>query len=99
MARPFPGFERLIDLPRMVRYAAATWDWHRLHYDRDYASELGLDGPVVDGQMFGAFLSEHVLDHFGPATTVESMSFRFRQMVFAGETVVRRRLGDIARVR
>lgn len=82
-----PGFERTVDLTRMVRYAAATWDWHRLHYDGDHASALGFPGPVVDGQMFGAFLAEQVLDCFGPHTVVLSISFRFRAMVFAGETV------------
>ena len=87
LGEPVRGFERLVDPVRMVRYAAATWDWHHLHYDRDYAEGLGLVGPVVDGQMFGAFLAEHVLDHFGPKTRIESMSFRFREMVFAGETV------------
>ncbi len=87
LGEPVRGFERLVDPVRMVRYAAATWDWHHLHYDRDYAEGLGLAGPVVDGQMFGAFLAEHVLDHFGPTTRIEAMSFRFREMVFAGETV------------
>jgi acyl dehydratase len=81
------GFSRIIDQARMVMYAGATWDWHRLHYDAAYTSEIGLPGPIVDGQMFGALLAEHVLDYFGPSARLLSMSFRLRAMVFAGEAV------------
>lgn len=82
-----PGFSRTVDQIRMVMYAGATWDWHRLHYDTEYASELGLVGPIADGQMFGAYLAEQVLRYLGPMARLRSMSFRFRAMVFAGETV------------
>lgn len=81
------GFSRTVDQSRMVMYAGATWDWYRLHYDRAFAGELGLDGPLVDGQMLGAFLAEQILDHFGPAARIRTMSFRFRAMVFAGDTI------------
>lgn len=81
------GFSRIIDQTRMVMYAGATWDWHRLHYDAAYTGELGVPGPIVDGQMFGALLAEQVLDYFGSSARLRSMSFRLRAMVFAGDTV------------
>ncbi len=82
------GFSRTIDQIRMVMYAGATWDWHRLHYDVGYTREIGLPGPIVDGQMLGALLAEQVLDVFGPGARLVSMSFRFRAMVLAGDIVV-----------
>ncbi|NUU22822.1 MAG: hypothetical protein HOV68_15115 [Streptomycetaceae bacterium] len=71
----------------MVAYAGATWDWHRMHYDDTYTSGLGLPGPVVDGQVFGALLVEQVQDWLGPQARVASLHFRFRNLVFAGERV------------
>lgn len=84
---PVPPLERRIDLPDMVAYAGATWDWHRLHYDTAYAAEKQLPGPVVDGQVYGALLVEQLQDWLGPRTFVHRLSFTFRNLVFAGETI------------
>ena len=32
----------------LVAYGAATWDWHRLHYDLAYAQSKKLPGTLVD---------------------------------------------------
>lgn len=79
--------ERTLDLSRLVAYAGATWDWHCMHYDRDWATAAGLQAPVVDGQLLGALLAEQLTDHFGPQAFIRALEFRFRSMVFAGETV------------
>jgi acyl dehydratase len=81
------SLERTIELPDMVAYAGATWDWHRLHYDSAWLAERGLERPVVDGQLFGALLAEMVLDWAGPGAMLTALSFRFKGFVFAGETV------------
>ena len=81
------SLERTIELPDMVAYAGATWDWHRLHYDTAWLSARGLERPVVDGQLFGALLAEMVLDWAGEGATLTKLSFRFKNLVFAGETV------------
>lgn len=78
---------RTIDMVRVVAYAGATWDWHRLHHDQTEIRARGLPGPVVDGQMFGALLAEQALDWAGPDARVVQMEFRFSAMVHAGETV------------
>jgi acyl dehydratase len=82
-----PPLERALTQVRMVAYGAATWDWHRLHYDPAYAAARNLAGPIVDGQMFGALLAEALLDWLGPRAFVRRMTFRLRTTVFAGETV------------
>jgi acyl dehydratase len=82
-----PALERTIDLPDMVAYGGATWDWHRLHYDRDFTDRLGLPGPVVDGQMFGALLAKQLVDWLGPGALITSLAMRYKAMVMAGETV------------
>ena len=82
-----PILERRLGAERLVAYAGATWDWHRLHYDAGYIAQRGLPGPLVDGQMFGALLAEQAIDWFGPRARITRMSFRFAAMVFAGETV------------
>ena len=82
-----PPLERTIELRGMVAYAGATWDWHRMHYDSAYLRERGLPAPVVDGQVFGALLAEQLQDWLGPRAVLRGLHFRFKNLVFAGETV------------
>ena len=81
------SFERTIDLVDMVAYAGATWDWYKLHFDPEFVAAAKVPGPVVDGQVFGALFVELVQDWLGPACFVRTLSFTFRNLMFAGETV------------
>jgi len=76
-----------IGLARMMAYGAATWDFIRLHYDADYARELGFEAPFVDGQMLGGFLTQHVQDWAGPGAFLRKLAFRNRVMVYPGDSL------------
>ena len=82
-----PPLEQRITSHLMMAYGAATWDWHRMHYDQDYARALGFPGAVLDGQVQGAFFARAVMDWLGPAAFIRRLSFRMRAMIFAGDTI------------
>lgn len=82
-----PPFERLITTADIMAYGAATWDWHRLHYDQDYARGLGLPNVVLDGQAFGAFFARGAIDWLGPSAFIRRLNFKMRAMVFPGDTI------------
>ena len=82
-----PPLECRITPDLMMAYGAATWDWHRMHYDRDFAEAMGLPGPVLDGQAQGAFFARAVVDWLGPRAFIRRLSFRMRAMIFAGDTL------------
>lgn len=84
---PLPTLERTLELKDLVAYAGATWDWYGAHYDPAMISALKLTGALVDGQMLGALLAEQATSWAGPRAFVRRMSFRFKSMVFAGDTV------------
>lgn len=84
---PLPTLERKLELIDLVAYAGATWDWYGAHYDPAMISRLKLPGALVDGQMLGALLAEQATSWAGPRAFVRRMSFRFKSMVFAGDTV------------
>ena len=77
-----------IDLPHMMAYGAATWDFIRVHYDADAVRELGFPGPFLDGQMLGAFLAQQVQDWAGTGSFLRKLAFRNRVMVYPGDTLV-----------
>jgi acyl dehydratase len=82
-----PVLEKKFTAVDLVAYGAATWDWHRLHYDADYARSRKLPGVIVDGQAFGALLARAALDWAGPRAFIAKMSLRMKSMAFAGDTL------------
>jgi acyl dehydratase len=79
--------EREMSSERLIMYAGATWDWHKLHYDQRYATEANLAAPIVDGQHYGGIFVEQALAAADPSARVKAMKIRFRSMVFVGETI------------
>ena len=76
-----------IGMARMMAYGAATWDFIRLHYDADYARDLGFEAPFVDGQMMGGFLTQHDQDWAGPGAFLRKLAFRNRVMAYPGDSL------------
>jgi acyl dehydratase len=87
VGQPIAPLERTLSVVRMAAYAGATWDWHRLHYDPDYAKARNLPNIVVDGQMLGALLAEALLDWFGPRAFIRRLNFRQRSPIQAGAAI------------
>jgi len=82
-----PVLEKQFTAVDLVAYGAATWDWHRLHYDVEYARSRKLPGVLVDGQAFGALLARAALEWAGPRAFITKLSFRMKSMAFAGDTL------------
>lgn len=71
----------------MAAYAAATFDFARLHYDADHARAHGFTGPVVDGQMLGALVALALQSWAGPDAILRGLRFRNRRPVVAADVV------------
>ncbi|MDH3598848.1 MAG: MaoC/PaaZ C-terminal domain-containing protein [Candidatus Tectomicrobia bacterium] len=82
-----PPLTKHVDMVQMMMYGAATWDFMRIHYDADYARQLGFEQAFVDGQMLGAFLAQHVVDWVGDPSALRRLGVRYRNFVFPGDTV------------
>ena len=82
-----PALTKHCTLTSMIAYAGATWDWHRLHYDDDYLKSKGLSAPVVDGQVFGAYVVQAIQDWLGESAFISELDFRYAGLVFAEEHV------------
>lgn len=68
----------------LFRFSAATFNSHRIHYDRAYAiDQEGYSGLVVQGPLIALSLLE-ALHAAAPGRTVEHFSFRALQPLFEG---------------
>ena len=63
-------------------YSAATWNPHRIHYDKDYAAVEGHPDLLVHGPLQGAWLSQYVTDWMGPHGRLLSLSWQNRARAF-----------------
>ena len=82
-----PMLEFEVSLTSLVAYAGATWDFHRYHYDARFVAGMGLPGPFMDGQMAGALMARQIMSWAGPDAVLRRLSYRLRNMVFAGERI------------
>lgn len=72
----------------LMAYGAATWDWHRMHFDKGHAKSMQLPGVVIDGQVFGAVFARESMQWAGPKAFIQSMSLKMKSMAFAGDHLV-----------
>ncbi len=66
----------------LFRFAALTFNAHRIHYDRDYARQVeGYPGLVVQGPFIATLLMDHFLRRSGDSA-VRTFSFRAQRPLF-----------------
>lgn len=71
----------------LFRYSAVTWNAHRIHYDRDYASTEGYANVLVQGHLHGAYLTQMLLDWIGPSGKLLRFEWSNRRPAYAGDTL------------
>lgn len=71
----------------LFRYSALTFNGHRIHYDRDYATEVeGYPERVVQGPLTATLLLDAMRRAMG-VNDVRSFEFRGRRPLFAGAPI------------
>jgi 3-methylfumaryl-CoA hydratase len=80
MAPTDETFSRIVemDVVKLFRYSALTFNGHRIHYDRPYATEVeGYPGLVVHGPLIATLLGDLFCQNFSQASL---RSFEFKAM-------------------
>ena len=63
---------------QLVMYAGASGDFYEVHYDKDFALEIGLPGLIVHGALKNAYLAQVVTDWMGSEGVMERLSVKYR---------------------
>ena len=67
----------------LFRYSAATFNAHRIHYDRDYAVQKEhYPGLLVHGPLLATLLLEQLNRHIGSDLTLDKFDFRAQAPVY-----------------
>lgn len=72
----------------LMRWSAATENWHRIHYDEPFARDHdGLPTLLVNGSWKQHFLVQMVSRWLGPTGWLAEIAFEFRRMDPVGVTL------------
>ena len=90
IGQPLPEQAHTFTEVDLVAYGAATWDWHRLHYDKAHAQSMQIPGVLIDGQAFGAVFAREAMRWAGPTAFIQRMGLKMKSMAFAGDRLMAR---------
>lgn len=73
---------------QLVKYAGASDDYNRIHYDQHYATqEAGLGGVIAHGMLTMAFMGSAITEWAGSSAFVKHLDARFTAPVRPGDVV------------
>ena len=72
---------------QLVKYAGASDDYNRIHYDLPYATDAGLGGVIAHGMLTMGLMARALLDWSGPRAFTTHIDGRFTAPVRPGDTV------------
>ncbi len=75
-----------VDVTQMFFFSAATYNGHRIHYDKDWATTVeGYDDVLVQGPLQSALLARALTDWIGGRGRLVSYSVQNRAVAYPGE--------------
>ncbi len=82
-----PPLMKTATIEQLVRWAAATGNFGRIHYDTGLAKSTGLSGPSINGGLKFAWLGQLLSDWVGESGTIKSYGCSHRGIEFPGDTI------------
>jgi hydroxyacyl-ACP dehydratase HTD2-like protein with hotdog domain len=81
-----PELSLSVDETQMFFFSAATYNGHRIHYDKDWARHTeGYDNVLVQGPLQAALLSRALTDWIGGAGRLVAFSVQNRAIAYPGQ--------------
>ena len=80
-----PTLEKTPTTRQLVMYAGASGDYYEIHYDKDYAINNNLPGPILHGALKNAFLGQLVTEWISPLGTLRKLSCQYLSLIHISE--------------
>jgi acyl dehydratase len=75
-----PSLAKKPPLQQLVWFAAGSGDFNPLHYDFDFAKNMGLQGPIIHGRFKYATLGQLIWEWVQPDGRIKSFECQYRGM-------------------
>jgi hydroxyacyl-ACP dehydratase HTD2-like protein with hotdog domain len=76
-----------VDKTQLFFFSAASYNGHRIHYDKQWAQSEGYDDVLVHGPLQAALLARAVGDWIGGRGRLVSFSVQNRAVAYPGESL------------
>jgi len=76
-----------VDRVQLVKYAGASGDFNRIHYDDGFAREGGYPSVFAHGMLIMAFLGQLVSEFAGGPGGIVKLGCRFRAITWPGDVI------------
>ena len=83
-----PALVKRPSTQQLVKWAGASGDYAEIHYDKDYAQQMGLSGVIVHGWLTFSFIAQMVTDWIGEGGTLKKLGVSYRGMNFPGNDII-----------
>jgi hydroxyacyl-ACP dehydratase HTD2-like protein with hotdog domain len=84
-----PTLTVTVDERQLFFFSAATYNGHRIHYDKDWARTVeGYDDVIVQGPLQAALLARAVTDWIGGRGRLVEYAVQNRAIAFTGEELI-----------
>jgi hydroxyacyl-ACP dehydratase HTD2-like protein with hotdog domain len=70
---------------QLFQFSAATWNTHRIHYDREFALQEGYPDVLVQSHLHACFLAQAALSTWGPAARLARIGWQNRGLAVPGD--------------
>jgi hydroxyacyl-ACP dehydratase HTD2-like protein with hotdog domain len=98
---PIPELVVTPDHMQIFMFSAATWNRHRIHYDKDAALAEGLPDVVVQRALIGNFFARLLTEWLGDSGEIRELSWKVTQSALpdralrcAGSVLTVKAVGD-----
>ena len=86
VGEPIPELSVTVDETQLFFFSAATYNGHRIHYDKHWAREVeGYDDVLVQGPLQAALLGRALTDWIGGRGRLVSFSVQNRAIAYPGQ--------------
>ncbi len=83
-----PALTVTVDETQMFFFSAATYNGHRIHYDKEWARDTeGYDNVLVQGPLQAALLSRALTDWIGGGGRLVAFSVQNRAIAYPGQAL------------
>jgi hydroxyacyl-ACP dehydratase HTD2-like protein with hotdog domain len=85
MGAQMPALTVTVDETQLFFFSAATYNGHRIHYDKQWAKAEGYDDVLVQGPLQAALLARAIGDWIGGRGRLVSFAVQNRAVAYPGE--------------
>ena len=87
VGQAIPSVRKNCSTQQLVMWAAASGDFHQIHFDIEFARQAGLQDIIVHGELKHAFLGQLLHDWVAPAGRIEMFGCQYRGMDYPDQDI------------